>query len=318
VEGSQHGRWFFWDGRADSLWSQALGPIENPDEMGNDRLAVVRAVTGAYSDAWRALFGEVPDFSDRARFPEHARPDPSEVHPHRLAWEAMSAPDRRLVDENFVRIGKVLGAFERLILPGESAFDRYAAALAAGDPRGGGALSPEAEAGLRLFVGRAACVSCHSGPMFSDRAFHNLGLPEHGGYDPGRTVGATSVLDAAFNCRSEWSDTADCPELVYLNPAFPDFQAAFKTPTLRNVTETAPYMHNGQFTDLNAVLSFYSDLPGEPMMGHRELTLRPLKLTEAERGALIAFLGALTAPVSPAALPDPIDAGPLVFSGADP
>jgi cytochrome c peroxidase len=98
------------------------------------------------------------------------------------------------------------------------------------------------------------------------------------------------VLASAFNCRGPYSDTDDCPELVYLNPTFDDFQNAFKTPSLRGVAGTAPYMHTGAFPDLESVLAFYSELPGEPLGGHRELTLRPLKLSEDERGALLALL----------------------------
>ena len=97
-----------------------------------------------------------------------------------------------------------------------------------------------------------------------------------------------------FNCSSRWSDAKDCPELQFLNPTFQDFQSAFKTPSLRNVARTAPYMHNGSFADLEAVLEFYSELPNKPLAGHRELTLEPLHLTPEETSALVAFLTALS------------------------
>lgn len=256
--GSQWGAWFFWDGRADSLWSQALGPIASPVEMGSDPSFVTRHVAETYGAEWTAVFGAVEDPVG-----------------------------------TFVQVGKALAAYERTLLPGEAPFDRYVDAVIAGDPSGGGHLGAAQVRGLGLFL-REGCVHCHDGPMFTDRAFHNLGLPEDSGYDWGRTQGAMWVLASPFNCAGPWSDTAHCPELRYLDPNARDFVSAFKTPTLRNVAETAPYMHHGAFASLETVLDFYSELPGSPPAGHRELTLRPLRLSERAREDLAAFLVALT------------------------
>src|SRR6185503_12062559 len=90
--GAAYQRWFFWDGRVDSLWSQALGPIENPVEMGSSRLAVAHTL---YEDsdlrrAYEDIFGPLPDLSDRARSPAEARPVPAEPdHPPALPWQSM-------------------------------------------------------------------------------------------------------------------------------------------------------------------------------------------------------------------------------------
>lgn len=290
IVGSQWGQWFFWDGRADSLWSQALGPIENPVEMGSDRVHVVRHVLGRYPELYEATFGPPPALEG---LPARGRPAPGDPELH-AAWMALDPATRDSVDSVFANIGKAIAAYERALVPQDAPFDRYVDALVAGDPGGGGHLDASQVRGLQLFVGKADCVSCHNGPMLTDRAFHNLGVPEVKGYDQGRTRGAMLVQASAFNCDGPHSDADDCPELRYLNPTFPDFQSAFKTPTLRYVLQTAPYMHHGGLATIADVLEFYSELENPPPSGHRELTLKPLHLTPAERAALVAFLASLT------------------------
>lgn len=303
IEGAQRGPWFFWDGRADSLWAQAAGPVENPVEMASDRTHVARTVGARHADAYAAVFGPPPDLSDTTRFPPNARPDADAAAPVAVAWTGMSEADRGLVTGVFVNAMKAIAAFERTALPSDAPFDAYVDALMAGDAAGGGHLDDAAVRGLRTFLRDGNCVACHHGPMLTDGAFHNLGTAEpRGGFDPGRSVGASLVKSGEFNCESGWADAHDCPELRYLNPEFLDFPSAFKTPTLRNVTATAPYMHHGGFADLDAVLEFYSTLPTQPVVGHRELTLQPLHLTPAQKGDLEAFLKALEAPVRPEAL----------------
>ena len=302
IVGSQQGPWFFWDGRVDSLWAQALGPIENPIEMGSNRMEVARYVTTERTELYREAFGEPPDLSDLDRFPARARPGATgEQAPLARAWEAMDEADQHVVNGVFANLGKAIGAFEGTLLPQEAPFDRYVDAVVAGDPTGAGELSEEQVRGLELFIGDAGCILCHNGPMFTDRAFHNNGVPEVGpGYDPGRRSGAPMVLGGEFNCRSPYSDAEQCDELDYLDPSFDDFQLAFKTPTLRYVDQTAPYFHNGSKPTLDDVVAFYNTLEDEPPAGHRELTLKPLDLSESDQAALVAFMRSLTgAEVSP-------------------
>ncbi|MCK6523920.1 cytochrome-c peroxidase [Myxococcota bacterium] len=306
--GGVYSSWQFWDGRADTLWSQALGPIESPLEHGLDRVRVAHLVFNHHRAAYEAIFGPMPPMDDRARFPEFGRPWPGEPQgPDHQAWIRMAEADQGAVNEVFANVGKALEAFQRTLTPQPSSFDRYVAARRAGDATGGGHLSAEAERGLKLFVGEASCVLCHNGPNLADDAFHSLGLPTtpSEGLDMGRAVGARLVLSAEFNCAGPYSDTTDCPELRYLNPEFPDFILAFKTPSLRHVAQTAPYMHDGRFKTLDEVLNFYSTLPGEPPLGHRELTLKPLKLSPDELSALTAFLESLSAPAPEVSPPSP-------------
>src|SRR4029077_12353158 len=107
--------WFFWDGRADSLWSQALQPLENPREVGGDRLHIAHLIAGdeRLSAAYQRVFGKLPPLADTARFPAHARPDPDPQSAAARAWQAMEPADRTEVNRVFSNLGKAIEAYER-------------------------------------------------------------------------------------------------------------------------------------------------------------------------------------------------------------
>ncbi len=298
--GAQWLPYLFHDGRKDSLWAQALGPLEADVEHGYDRLALAHRIARHYRQPYEQLFGPLPPLDDLMRFPPHARPVPFESnHPHHVAWLAMREADRLAVNTVLANVGKALEAYERKLQPREAPFDRYARKLLAGDPKAAQEIPEAAQRGLRDFIGRAQCVNCHNGPLFTDKGFHNLGLPplpQQNGVDVGRALGAQSVKADDFRCGSVYSDTARCEELRFLNPRFEDFMGAFKTPTLRNVARTAPYMHTGQFTTLDDVLAFYRTLPGNARVGHRELVLTLLD-PAVSQADLVAFLQTLTGPL---------------------
>lgn len=293
----------FHDGRKDSLWSQALGPLENEVEHGTDRLAVAHRIASHYRAEYEAIFGPLPQLQDTARFAPHARPVPfGTAQPQHQAWLAMRETDRDAVNRVFANVGKAIEAYERKLIPGAAPFDRYVAALNTGDAGGGGFLTPAARRGLRAFVGKAQCVTCHNGPWFTDKGFHNIGLPkaqDQKGIDVGRGFGAQQAKIDPFRCGTPYSDAAQCDELRFLNPRFEDFLGAFKTPTLRNVARTAPYMHSGQFATLSEVLAFYRTLPGQAQVGHREFILSLLD-PQVDAADLLAFLESLTAEPPPA------------------
>lgn len=302
--------WFFWDGRADSLWAQALGPIENTFEMASSRTAVLHhvAADSGLRARFEAVFGAFPDLSDARRFPSDALPGPvdpshpferaSSSDPRHVAWNAMSTADRELVDDAFAKLGKAIEAFERTIVSGESDFDRFVSGLRTGDEAMIRSLTAAATRGLKLFVDKGSCVSCHFGPNLSDGQFHNLGyeMAEGRAFDEGRTAGVRSVRIDPFNGRGAHSDDADWTanqKLLYL-VANEHVDGAYKTPSLRNVALTAPYGHDGRFATLAEVLHFYSELPGRPPIGHREETLVPVHFTEDEAEDLVAFLRSLS------------------------
>lgn len=287
-------RWFFWDGRADTAWMQALGPLENPVEHGTNRVAVVRAVyaDGQLATAYEAIFGALPPMDD-PRFPTDARPILDEVDdPQNVAWDAMAADDQEAVNVAFSNIGKAMAAYERHIARVESPFDRFVA----GDS---GALSDGAQRGLAIFAGAGNCTLCHSGPELSDREFHNLALGPRDwlGDDPdyGRYAGITKLWDSPFNGGGAYSDDPESGAFKVDHIALTDEQIGqHKTPSLRNVALTAPYMDGGQFVDLDEVLHFYSTLDEEGGEGHREEILKPVDLTDDEIADLRAFLESLT------------------------
>lgn len=308
-----YNRWYFWDGRADTLWAQALQPLEAREEMGGDRLAVVRTLAGdpALSSAYEEVFGPLPDL---AALPPRARPVPGEPrHALRLAWESIPAARRDEINRAFANAGKALAAYERRIVSADAPFDAFAAALRRGDRRAmRAALSAPARRGLKLFVGRGNCILCHSGPNFTDGEFHNLRLPEDTSQplDSGRYEGTDKLLADEFNSAGRYSDDPGQRKVKFLVPSAQSW-GQFKTPSLRNVAQTAPYTHDGVFASLEEVMRFYSTLEDAAPMGHHdESILTPLSLDEREIADLVAFLHSLTGEPLPAELVRPPAPGP--------
>ncbi len=155
-------------------------------------------------------------------------------------------------------IGKAIASFQRTLLSGNSPADRFDVG---GDEQ---ALTPSAQRGLELFRGKARCTRCHSGFSFSDEKFHNLGI----GWD-------TNQVDVGR----------------YMVTKNADDIGAFKTPTLREVSRTAPYMHDGRFGTLEEVVHFYNQ--GGIPNPHLDNTVIPLELNESEQRDLVAFLRSL-------------------------
>lgn len=266
IVGTAYSPWFYWDGRRDSQWSQALSPLEDSNEHAVNRLTTI-AIVVEDKDYWRmykALFGEASS-----------------------------------VDTMFSNIGKAIAAFERTIMPMPSRFDRYVAAVVAGDDARQAALFTDEEVrGLRLFIGAANCTQCHNGPLLTNNEFHNTGLINFKGEvpDKGRVVGIREVLEQPFNCRGVHSDdpARDCAELDFARTG-PELIGAFRTPSLRNLENTAPYGHKGQVATLVDMLTHYNEAP-DAMIGHNEA--KPLGLSKRELAYLEAFLRTLAAPAS--------------------
>lgn len=302
VIGTAYSPWFFWDGRRDSQWSQALSPLESPVEHGGTRLQYVHLLAGdpAYQEAYEAIFGSLPDVSDQDRFPAKGGPvnDPQ----LKAAWDTMAPSDQSLINQVYANIGKAIAAYQRQILPGPSRFDRYVEALLAQDQAEMETnLAPDEVAGLRLFIGRGNCIQCHNGPLFTNHGFHSIGLPNSPNQAPdvGRFAGVQQALANEFNCLGPYSDAQteeDCRELRFAKVWGQELIGAFKVPSLRNVAETAPYMHAGQFITLNQVLNHYNQAPvGLGPANHTDL--RPLGLTQSEITQLEAFLRSLSGPL---------------------
>ncbi|MEO8380826.1 MAG: cytochrome c peroxidase [Acidobacteriota bacterium] len=289
VAGTAYSPFLFWDGRKDSQWAQALGPLESAVEHGGSRAQYAHVIAENYRAEYQSLFGPLPDLRD---VPPSAGPvaDPGAA----AAWKKMSEEQRMEVTGVYVNIGKAIAAYERRLQFEDSRFDRYAAALLRTGQAPKDVLSPDEVAGLRLFIGKANCTQCHNGPLFTNNEFHNTGVPAStiAPPDRGRATGAPGVIADEFNCKSRWSDAspAQCAELEYLVSNGPTLERAFKVPSLRGVAARAPYMHAGQFATLSEVLAHYNRAAAAPA-GHTEL--KPLRLNAGELRQLESFLRAL-------------------------
>lgn len=223
--------WFFWDGRKDSLWSQALAPLANPLEHDLTPAEAERYVAQRYH--------------------------------------------QRLT---FAGIGKAIAAFEQTLVPKPAAFDRHAAAHD---------FAPCEARGLAVFTGKGRCVSCHNGPLFRNDYFHNTGLSAvANGHAQGRARGIERYLQDPYACPACGREQA----LARTNAV--SFNGAFKTPSLRDVARTAPYMHDGRFATLADVIEHYDQAQPGP---DGDTELAPLHLTREEKTGLECFLRTLSA-----------------------
>lgn len=296
IAGTGHNGWFFWDGRTDSQWEQALGPLESAAEHGGSRMQYAHVLADHYRSDYERIFGALPDLTG---LPRHAGPVADSAW--RGAWERIVVGRRDEISRVYANIGKAIAAYERRIEFAPSRFDRYVDAELAGKPHDAeSTLSRDEEAGLRLFIGKANCVNCHNGALLSDQHFHNTGVPTSTvtlPVDGGRTVGVRQALAGEFNCTSRYSDAKpeDCGELRFAVTEGSELVRAYKTPSLRNVADRAPYMHAGQFATLDRVLAHYNEAHAAPF-GQSEI--KPLRLSTLEQQQLVAFLKTLTSPLS--------------------
>jgi cytochrome c peroxidase len=218
----------FWDGRAESVEEQCLGPIQSPGEMNQDLGKMIELIQGIRG--YRTLF--------------------QDAYP----GEPIGAKT----------VARAIATFERTVVSGTAPFDEWVSGRES-------AISESAKRGFDLFNSKAMCQKCHDGWNFTDNGFHDIGVPSD---DKGR--GAKLPLEA--------------------------MQYAFKTPTLRNVTERGPYMHDGTEASLEAVIQLY-DLGGRQKRPSLALEIKPLHLTAAEKADLVDFLQTLTSKDKPVEIP---------------
>lgn len=261
-------KWQFWDGRADSLWSQPLWAFENPNEMNVSRVEIVRKLGELWRPEYESVFGPLPDV---ALLPARGMPGTPE-------WAAMAKPQQDAVNLVVANLGKALEAYQRKLRSGPSKVDRFLKGELT-------ALDATEQKGLGLLQSQG-CLSCHKGPMLSDEKFHRLGM---GGKDPGRFEGAKLLEQNPFNAFGPFWDGPRPDPAEYA--AGEDTRGAFKTPTLRNLPRTLPYGHDGSFADLEPILDFH--LRGGGPNGPVDPLLTARTVTAEDRGALLAVLKAL-------------------------
>ncbi len=302
-----------WDGRRESLWNQAIGVMENDREFNSGRLFVAQQIARLHRQEYEAIFGALPALDDAARFPALAPAEsgcrllPGLVLKCRgkpgdgAEYDAMASQDQDLVTEVVVNVGKAIAAYVAQLRCGPSRFDAWLD----GDES---ALTKAEQNGAALFVGRAGCVSCHSGPLLTDQRFHNVGLkPErvavvvHDVNDRGAGEGIPHALQDPLNSHGKFSDGNRSMLPPHVGP---ELEGAFRTPTLRCVATQPSFMHTGQYRSLEEVVAFFNDgghASGYP--GSSEL--KPLGLSPAEQSDLVAFLYSLVGEGAPQELRAP-------------
>lgn len=271
-----HDRWQFWDGRADTLWMQALGPFEDGKEIGGSRLFVVHAVMSKYGSTYASVFGSAPDLSDTSRFPANGKPGDA-------SWTAMTAADQKTVNDAYANVGKAIAAFERTLRVKPNRFDAYVG----GDLT---VLTPTEKKGLEAFFG-TGCVQCHWGPRLTNDAFHPDRYPtgrQDGKADRGRIDGIAKLLASEF-AQPHPGLKANDKQL-----------GSFKTTSLRGVANSAPYGHGGTIATLQDAARIYGTA-GLPVsdaraVGNTEPWLGQFAQVHADE--LVPFLEMLTADIA--------------------
>ena len=265
-------RWYSWDGGADSLWSQTIRPIVDPRELGASARQVAELV--ATDPTLSCLYAKA-----------YGRP------------ATVGTDDEQVL----VNVGKAVAAFLEGVRSGRTPFDEFRDALARGDREVASRYPVAAQRGLKIFVGTGNCGVCHFGPAFTNGEFHDVGVPflvQPGKVDAGRHGGIKRLKPDRFNLLGPYSDDASRASAIKTKHVLLQHLnfGQFKTPSLRNVALTAPYMHDGRYATLREVVRHYSELDMERIHADGERLLRPLNLSDAEIDDLVAFLESLTAP----------------------
>jgi cytochrome c peroxidase len=260
-------RWFGWDGAADSLWSQSVRPIVDRREMGASTTHVGQLVRGdpELAKDYARVFGRPPGDDDSVT----------------------------------ADVGKALAAYQERLASGRTAFDEFRDALARGDREAAGRYPAAAQRGLKIFVGKGNCSTCHFGPNFTNGEFGDIGIPffaARGRVDPGRHEGIRKLKASRANLLGDYNDDPARTSATGTQHVALEHRnwGEFRVPSLRNVAGTAPYMHNGHLPALRDVVAHYSDLSEERLHADGEKILRPLRLSASEAEDLVAFLESLS------------------------
>lgn len=296
VVNASYYQWFENDGLRDSQWSDSLTDPEDPGSMNGSRLRVAHVLFDKYRASYDALFTPKldpaldPMSPEAARFPPDGKPKAKATDPDG-PWEGMKAEDQKAVSTIYANFGKAMQAYLRKLVSKNSPFDRYVA-------KEKGAIGAAEKRGLKLFVGKAGCIGCHAGPLFSDNRFHTTGMdPKGDRIDPaetGRYAAIQSVIDCEFNSDSEYSDDKETGRLKGISQTEAD-KGKWRTKGLREIGLTAPYTHTGQLATLRDVVELYNrggDTSG--FVGKKDELMQPLNLTDVELDDLVAFLKTLT------------------------
>jgi cytochrome c peroxidase len=292
--------WGNWAGAHDQFWKQGANSPETRDNLASNRLAFAHLLFEKYRTDYDALFpipldaALDPAAGDAARFPPNGKPKAMATDPDG-PWETMAVADQQIINTIMANWGKAFEAYERRLTSANAPFDRYVA----GDFT---ALSVAAKRGLQIFIGKAACVGCHSGTTFTDNAFYNSGVMQtRDPLDQGRFDDLPRALMNTFSGAGAFSDDPVAGMAKLEGQVLTDdLKGKFRTKSLRHVSMTAPYFHDGSMATLEDVVRFYNaggNAVGFP--GIKDPRMVPLNLSEQEILDVVSFLESLTGePVS--------------------
>jgi cytochrome c peroxidase len=301
--------WFYWDGRSDSLWQQAVLAAENAGQQGSDRLRIGRVIWSLYKDDYEAVFGDEFGPLD-ARFDPADTTWPATGKPGVVAYDGLDAADKDIITRVLVNWGKAIAAYERLLVSRNAPWDRFVA----GDDD---AISQDAIRGYKLFVGKAYCINCHSGPFFSDNKMHSIKVPNMGGItDNGLYDKLVTARKNVFLGNGVWSDDTafgqakldSRPEFTVPVPPDPDVapeetKGLFRTKHMRQITETGPWFHNGWASSLEEIMLLYNAGGGDNDAGVLDPAFTGHQpITEEEMAQVVEFMKTLTGEPPDAAL----------------
>ena len=300
--------WHSWGGKEDTLWYQGANGCESAVNFGGNRNQYVHMIYAKYRTQYNTVFQTTLDpaldptpvsaggTGDLTRFPLNAAPGTAGT-PLDTTWKGMAAADQDIVNTVLANVGKALEAYERKLVSRNAPIDKYIEGTYT-------ALSPAAKRGAALFIGKAACIDCHSGPLMTDNKFHNTGVPQAGinapASDNGRFDDLAKTLTNTFTGAGKYSDdpTSGMAKLVNaapMNKVTDDMKGMFRTGMLRQIEMTGPYMHTGSLETLEDVVRFYNWGGGDAnFAGVKSPAMVPLLLTDNEQADLVAFLHALT------------------------
>tara|TARA_Y100001936_G_scaffold254034_1_gene323841 strand:+ start:7015 stop:8154 length:1140 start_codon:yes stop_codon:yes gene_type:complete len=260
--------WYGWDGSSDNLWAQSIRPILDPREMNATAGLVAERIRSdvPFSRGYKNVFDSNPKSDDNQKI--------------------------------LVNLGKALAAFQETIVTPPSRFDEFRSALENNNLKKIGRYPLAAKRGLKTFIGKGKCNLCHLGPNFTNGEFDDAGVryfKASGGVDKGRYGGIQNLKKSPYTLLGKFNDNPKNAPGIATQHVARSHQSwgQFRVPSLRNISKTAPFMHDGSVPTLRDVVRHYSELNEERLHLDGSGLLRRLNLSEREISDLVAFLKTL-------------------------
>lgn len=247
--------WYFWDGRADSLWAQVLDALTRDHGLTTKETA--RYVCNTYASQYPSVLTHCDQTEHSVR--------------------------------QAVEVGKLIAAYVSTIDHYWTRFDEYVYRTLVQKESNSDVLTNEELAGMRLFFdsNETGCINCHSGSRFTNGGFYSIGTGQAEEYD--RLTGAKRFKNSPYQCK-DWNNAEKCSHSLYPRLKGSDLKGAFKVPSLRNLKDSPAFMHDGRFKQLEEVIDFYVN-PYDYPLAHTDVM--PLRIMPHQRTQLILFLQAL-------------------------